>query len=194
MIIRLVRLVTLVVGLWAAAGTPGSAAVHDRPQTAQAAGPKVTREYLIKAALLYNFAKFTDWPAHSFEGPDAPLLICVLGADPFGPALKTIEGKVIKNRPVVTRVVSRVLDSRRCHVIFVSDSEQSRLAEILELVGDDPILTIADMPDFAVSGGIINLKVVENKSRFDINLAAAHRANLKLSSKLLILAQQVMAD
>ncbi len=194
MIIRLVRLVTLVVGLWAAAGTPGSAAVHDRPQTAQAAGPKVTREYLIKAALLYNFAKFTDWPAHSFEDPDAPLLICVLGADPFGPALKTIEGKVIKNRPVVTRVVSRVLDSRRCHVIFVSDSERSRIGEILDLVGDDPILTIADMPDFAASGGIINLKVVENKSRFDINLNAAHRANLKLSSKLLILAQQVMAD
>lgn len=194
MIIRLVRLVTLVIGLWAAAGAAGSAAALDGAQAAQAGEPKVTREYLIKAALLYNFAKFTDWPAHSFEGPDAPLLICVLGSDPFGPALKTIEGKVIKNRPVVTRVVSRVLDSRRCHVIFVSDSERSRLAEILELVGDDPILTIADMPDFAVSGGIINLKVVDNKSRFDINLAAAHRANLKLSSKLLILAQQVMAD
>ncbi len=162
-------------------GTDAQAASESPPPTAATA----SREYLIKAVFLYNFAKFTTWPAESFPDPQAPLRLCIFGEDPFGAAMESIEGKSIKQRPLAVIRIVQVADAERCHILFISTSEEERLRTILDDLRDRPILTIADMPDFARAGGTINLKTVEDRIRFDINVDAANAAALKLSSKLL---------
>lgn len=152
---------------------------------------QVSREYLIKAALLYNFAKFATWPAEAFRDARAPLRVCILGADPFGVALESIDGKRIRNRRLVTARIDEVGGAERCHVLFVSASERDRLTSILESIREQPILTVADMPWFARFGGIIALKVVQDRSRFEINIDAANDVGLSLSSRLLRLADIV---
>lgn len=155
-----------------------------------AAAAEMSREYRIKAAFLYNFAKFTRWPAESFRDSDAPLDICVFGQDPFGAALQSIAGKTIRGRKVAVHRVDSVEAGAGCHLLFISDSEARRLTGILKSLRGRPVLTIADMPDFARAGGIINLKTnQDDKVRFEINVGTAKRAGLKISSKLLNLAE-----
>ena len=157
------------------------------PRAAVAAEP--AREYLIKAAFVYNFAKFTEWPAAALPD-DSAVRICVLGEDPFGPALQTIDGKSIKGRALVVQRIAAAEDAPGCHVVFVSASEQERLAGILQALGGQPILTIADIPDFTRAGGIITLKTNKQQQvRFEINVAVAKRAGLRLSARLLNLAE-----
>ena len=151
---------------------------------------EISREYLIKAAILYNLAKFATWPETAFANPGAPLRVCVLGDDPFGAALDTLHGKQVGNRPLATARIAAVHDAPQCHILFVSVSETARLAKILDYVGQMPILTVADINRFANSGGIIALKKVDNRSRIEINTGAANQAGLKLSSKLLRLADK----
>ncbi|MFQ6017517.1 MAG: YfiR family protein [Kiloniellaceae bacterium] len=148
-----------------------------------------SREYLIKAAFLYNFAKFTEWPASAFADRGAPLHLCVLGEDPFGAALESIEGREIRGRAVAVLRIASLRVAANCHLLFISDSEEARLRKILESLRDRPVLTVADMPNFARAGGIISLKTLEEKIRFEINNGTAKRAGLKLSSKLLNLAE-----
>ncbi len=152
---------------------------------------RINREYLIKAAILYNFAKFASWPESAFSYPGAPLRICVLGEDPFGAALDSLHGKRVRNRPLAISRVGTIEEAPQCHILFVSASEEARLPTILDYVGRLPILTVADMGRFANSGGIIALKEVDNRSRIEINIGAAEQAGLKLSSKLLRLADMV---
>ncbi|MCZ6844568.1 MAG: YfiR family protein, partial [Alphaproteobacteria bacterium] len=151
----------------------------------------ISREYLIKAAILYNFAKFASWPAAAFSNDTAPLRICVIGADPFGPALESLNGKTVRNRALVTALIAKVEDAAACHILFVSASEKDRLGAILDTVSALPILTVADINRFANSGGIIALKEVDDRSRIEVNIGAAKQAGLKLSSKLLRLADTV---
>ncbi len=153
--------------------------------------PEISREYLIKAAILFNFAKFASWPDTAFSDPDAPLRICVLGEDPFGAALESLNGKQVRHRPLATKRLAGLEGAPQCHILFVSASEESRLATILDYVSKLPILTVADIGRFANSGGIIALKEVDNRSRIEVNLGAAELAGLKLSSKLLRLADTV---
>lgn len=155
-----------------------------------AAAQELSREYLIKAAFLYNFAKFTEWPAAAFATADAPLTICVLGEDPFGAALDAIDGKEIKGRTVAVRRLADATDAQACQVIFISASEQTRLSRILASLRGKPVLTVADFPAFARTGGIINLKTnKDDRIRFDINIGTAQQAGLRMSSKLLSLAE-----
>ncbi len=157
---------------------------------APAAAAETSREYLIKAAFLYNFAKFTEWPAGSFPDSAAPLDVCVFGEDPFGGALESIAGKTIRGRRVAVHRVASIEAGAACHLLFISTSEATRLAGILESLRDRPVLTIAEMPGFARSGGIINLTTNSNDQiRFEINIGIAKRVGLKLSSKLLNLAE-----
>ena len=153
--------------------------------------PDVSREYLIKAAILFNFAKFASWPDTAFNNPTAPLRVCVLGEDPFGAALDSLQGKRVRSRPIETARNVNLEEARQCHILFVSASEESRLPAIIQYVAKLPILTVADINRFANSGGIIALKEVDNRSRIEVNLSAAERAGLKLSSKLLRLADTV---
>lgn len=157
---------------------------------AWAAAEEPSREYRIKAAFIYNFAKFTRWPAGSFADDEAPLDFCIYGDDPFAGALDAVAGRTIRGRRVVVRRIAAIEASAGCHLLFISDSEAGRLTGILAALGDRPVLTVADMPDFARAGGIINLTTnADDKLRFEINTGTARRAGLKLSSKLLSLAE-----
>jgi len=157
---------------------------------AWAAAKEPSREYRIKAAFIYNFAKFTRWPAGSFADSAAPLEFCIYGEDPFDGALDAIAGNTIHGRKVAVRRIAAIEASGGCHLLFISASEAGRLTDILAALGDRPVLTVADMPDFARAGGIINLKTTaEDKLRFEINTGTAQRAGLRFSSKLLNLAE-----
>ncbi|NKB50005.1 MAG: DUF4154 domain-containing protein [Alphaproteobacteria bacterium] len=161
---------------------------------AQGEAAKFDREYLIKAAILFNFAKFASWPETAFSHASAPLRVCVLGDDPFGAALDGLHGKQVRNRSLVTARIGAVEETPQCHVLFVSGSEEANLPDILDYVGTLPILTVADIGRFANTGGIIALREVDNRSHIDINLGAAEKAGLRLSSKLLRLANTVSSQ
>ncbi len=149
-----------------------------------------SREYLMKAAYLYNFAKFVDWPAGVFLNKNAPITLCILGKDPFGSALKTITGKNVGKRKLVIQHLTRLESLKQCHILFISTSEEKRLPQILSSINGKPILTISEIKGFTQCGGIINFITIEN-IRFEINEDAAHQAGLRISSELLKLAKSV---
>lgn len=157
-------------------------------------GEQPGREYLIKAAILYNFAKFISWPKESFSNADASLQLCVIGKNPFGTALASVEGKRVHTRRLATRVIPDTSHIGRCHLLFVSTSEGGRLDDILSATDGTSILTVSEMPGFSRAGGMITLKIVEDRTRFDINRLATNRAGLKLSAKLLRLADRVIQN
>ncbi len=169
-------------------GGANAPAVQAEPDSANASA---SREYRIKAAFLYNFAKFTVWPAEAFADAKAPLRLCVLGEDPFHGALAALEGRTVKNRPMVAGRLSSGDPLGQCHLLFVSASEHGRLGTILESLRGMPVLVVGDTPHFARSGGTIRLKIVGNKVRFEINVGAAQHAKLKIDSRLLRLGRIV---
>ena len=146
-------------------------------------------EYKVKAAFLYNFTRFIDWPQVSRSSSD--FSICILGLNPFGEELDVINGKPVKDRKVVTRLIKDVRDIEGCDCLFVSDSEKQNLDDIFRAVGERNVLTVGDMKGFAGAGGVIQFVTQESKIRFFINLTGARRAGLKISSKLLELAKDV---
>jgi hypothetical protein len=147
-------------------------------------------EYQVKAAFLYNFAKFVEWPAGA--GVDAPLVIGVLGKDPFGSQIdRAVEGKTVNGRRLMIKRFSSLEAYEYCHILFVSSSERSNLPQIIAAVRNSSVLTVSETERFAHIGGIINFVTIENRIRFEINQAAAERAGLKISSKLLSLARVV---
>ena len=166
----------------ALAGAADAPAVQADPGAAKASA---SREYRIKAAFLYNFAKFTVWPAAAFADAKAPLRLCLLGDDPFHGALAALEGRTVKNRPIVASRLESTDSPEKCHLLFVSASEHGRLGTILKSLRGMPVLVVGDIPGFARSGGTIRLETVENKVRFEINVGAAHHAKLKIDSRLL---------
>ena len=145
-------------------------------------------EYAVKAAYLYNFAKFVEWPPGTFATTDAPLLICIAGDNPFGAALATLSDKTVENHPVRLRHMPTAGSLAQCHIVFISRTEQGRFRAMLEKLDDLPILSVSDIADFTRAGGMIDLVEVEQRIRFNINLSAARRARLRLSSQLLKLA------
>lgn len=149
-------------------------------------------EYEIKAAFLYNFAKFVEWPDELFLDPNAPFVFGVLGHDPFGQILEqTIGGKYIQGRRLEIDRFKRCEDIQYCHILFIALSEKECIEEIVEKVNRFGVLTVGDMEGFAERGGVINFFMKENKVRLCINPNAAERANLKISSKLLNVSQIV---
>lgn len=151
---------------------------------------QASSEYQVKAAFLYNFAKFVDWPAEAFAGSNGMLVIGVIGDDPFGGSLdQAINGKTINGRPLVVRRLRWGQDLRSCHIIFISSSERQRLKQIIESLRGVSVLTVGDMGQFNQQGGIINFILEANKVRFEINSRGADQARLKVSSKLLSLAK-----
>ena len=164
----------------------GGAAGAEPTRTAK---PAAYGEYLIKAAFLYNFAKFTEWPSDAYTNGAAPLRVCVLGRDPFGTALETIAGKRIRERLVATLRITRLDQARPCQILYISASERDRLGAILARLGREPILTVTDLPGFGAPGAMINFQTVADKVRFEIDTDHAAFAGLSFSSKLLSLAQ-----
>ena len=143
-------------------------------------------EYQIKAVFLFNFTQFVDWPANAFSDAQTPLVIGVLGDDPFGPYLdETVRGEKVKDRPLVVQRYRRPADIKTCHVLFISRSESARLDQIFGSLRGRNILTVSDIEGFARRGGMMLFLTQGNKTRLRINLEAAKAANLTISSKLL---------
>jgi YfiR/HmsC-like len=149
-------------------------------------------EYQVKAALLFNFIKFVEWPADAFSDDGAPIVVGVVGNDPFGRALdQAVNGKSIRGRQVITRRLRWDQDLRACHLLFISPSERKRLPQILAGLRGASVLTLSDINQSNQPGGIINFILEADKVRFEINASMAEQARLKISSKLLALAKTV---
>jgi YfiR/HmsC-like len=169
------------VGLAAALGWPAAAA---HCQTAD--------EYQVKAAFIYNFAKFVEWPPEAFKTPAEPMTICVLGQNPFGGGLdRIVSGKAIEGRALAVRQISGEQQASGCQILFVSSSEGKRVGLIVSAFPRTGTLTIGETEDFALDGGVINFKIEDGRVRLQVNVKAAEKARLRISSKLLSLAQIV---
>ncbi len=149
-------------------------------------------EYQVKAAFLFNFAKFTEWPNHAWPSRDAPLNLCVMGKDPFGGAvLATFEARRIGSREFRSHTGLALDELAGCQILFIASSEERNLPAIMRAVATRPILTISDIGGFVEDGGMIGLLTLDDRILFDVNLAASERASLKLSSQMLKLAHRV---
>ena len=147
-------------------------------------------EYAVKAAFLYNFARFVEWPDDARVSPS--FRICIVGDDPFGTALDdAVRGKKVHHRPVeVTHPDSD--DLAGCHIVFVPSSEKATVPRLLTGAAAPGVLTVGETDGFTHAGGIIGMRLQDSKVRFDVNLQAAQRAGLRVSSELLKLATEVI--
>lgn len=146
-------------------------------------------EYKVKAALILNCARFTQWPDNAFAGADKPCDFCVVGGAALEASFRTIDGKDIGSRQLRVRFVRGAGDFQGCDAIFISkDIDPSTALGILADVKDRPVLTVGEMTDFARRGGVINFFNREGRLRLEINPGSARRQGLKLSSRLLKLA------
>lgn len=160
-----------------------------------AATAQSATEYQVKAAFLFNFAKFVEWPADAFPNADAPLQICVLGQDPFGRDFEqVIEDKAVDGHRLEVAHPEGVPQARACQILFIAFSEKQKVRDILQGLAGVSVLTVGDTPGFAKMGGIINFVLDENRVRFEINPKAAERAHLKLSARLLTVAKVIVAE
>ena len=152
-------------------------------------------EYLIKAGFIYNFAKFVEWPSTAFADADSPIVIGVLGNDPFGPMIdRIVEDKKIGNRGFIVKRFKwgkDLRDLRDCKILFISASEKAHIDDVLQMVKGQPILTVGETPGFAERGGMIRFVLEDNRVRFEVNVDAARQAELNISSRLLTLARIV---
>jgi len=149
-------------------------------------------EYKVKAAFLFNFARFVTWPTYKFDTADSPIDICVLGLDPFDGVLdETVSGKTISSRPLRIRRAQRPDDLRKCHIVYVGESDPARLQTLLGALSGHAVLTVHESPD-TQNNGVVRFLIEDDRVRFEINTAAAARENLQLSAKLLGVARVVL--
>lgn len=149
-------------------------------------------EYQIKAAFIYNFARFVDWPTQAFNDASSPLIIGVLGKNDFGSSLaQTINEKIVHGHPLQFKSFPSLAQATNCQILFISTSEKNHLPKIISTLRTASILTVGETDDFINRGGMIRLRIVDDKVRFDINNSAAKSAGLTISSKLLTLAINV---
>jgi hypothetical protein len=146
-------------------------------------------EYQIKAKYIYNFTRFVDWPEESFENPDSPFVIGIIGNDPYGIDLdKTIEGKQIKNRRFIIRRCQNIEDLSSCHILFIGVDKGAQRSQIFNKIKNKCILTVGDEEHFARDGGMINFIIMKKRIRFEINREAVKQSHLKMSTNLLKMA------
>jgi len=149
-------------------------------------------EYQVKAAYMYNFAKFVDWPAEVFDSPAQPLVFCVLGPTPLSRVLgETLAGKMLDRRPLVYRPLTDSSQAAKCQVLFIGFPDKSRLRQTLDEVKSFHVLTVGEREDFTAEGGIVRFVMDAGRVRLEFNLDAADDAKLRVSAKLLGLAKVV---
>ena len=148
-------------------------------------GDTAPGEYQVKAAILYNFAKFVEWRVDAFSHPSSPIVIGILGDDPFGSAFEAVKDKLIKGRKVQVLRSGKERDLSRCHVLFISSSERGRLSSILTELEGSRALLVSDIGKFAVRGGMIGLVMRNDMVDFEINVDAVQRAGIRISERLL---------
>ena len=147
-------------------------------------------EYRLKAAFIYNFSKFIEWPEHAFRGK-REFCVASLGRTPLDKELAALSGKSVNGRSIVFRQVNSPEEAAQCQVLFISRSEMARLDGILDLLGGLPVLTVADSADFCKYGGMLSLDNEMGKVVFDVNFRETQRAKLKPNSQLFRLARKV---
>lgn len=153
----------------------------------------VSNEYDVKAAFLFHFAQFVEWPADAFREPNGPLNYCTIGEDPFHGVLdETLKGKSVSNRLLRVRHLGVREPVADCQIIFLGAADKKLLGEVLNSVSGQPALCVGETDHFARDGGMIGFFLENNKVRFDINLQAVERARLKIDSRLLFLAKNVV--
>lgn len=150
------------------------------------------KEDQVKASYIYNFAKFVKWPAATITPDVMPFYICIEGVQPLSGNILLLQSRQLDGHKIEVRTFAEVTEPSQCNVLFIGNSEQDRLAKILSQVSSLPVLTISDLPDFTNNGGMIGMKVLDNRVRFDINLGVAQKAELELNSQLLKLALRVI--
>lgn len=155
---------------------------------------KILPEYEIKAVYIYNFAKYITWPDNAFESPEAPLFFCIVGSNPFGNALNTIENKMVKGRNLKTKLCGTMECITECHILFISSSKKKELSKIMSILQGLPVLIISESKKSIYVGVMIVIFKVGEKVRFNINWPAAQRAQLHISSHLLKLAGEVINE
>ena len=171
-----------------------------------------SREYKIKAAFLYNFIKFVDWPEERAVAEDETVMIGIIGKDPFRDAFEPVKNKKVKGNDTVIKYFQGfkelkkleegnsseyeniVAELRKCHLLFICSSEKNNLVDILSLIKNHNILTVGETPGMLEVNGIINFLLEENKVRFEINLSNARESKLVIRSQLLRLAKNVIDD
>ncbi len=149
---------------------------------------EISGAYSVKAAYLYNFTKFVEWPADRFNIPKEPFILYILGENHFKNALKTIKNKKIGLRKLKIKFCKSIREIKNCHILYISSSEKKNLNQILSEISGQPILTVSSIDNFATHGGMIHLFRTENQIHFNINIDAATISRLKISSQLLKLA------
>ncbi|AYB29081.1 YfiR family protein [Chryseolinea soli] len=153
---------------------------------------ETSKEYQVKAVFLYNFTQFIEWPPDAFDQPDAPLVIGILGPDPFGKYLdETVQGEKVNGHPLVVQRFHTLADVAHCQILFISTDEKNQWKQIFEYAKARHVLTVGDVTNFSKQGGMIRFFPEENKIRIRINLTSVKNADLKVSSKLLRLAEIV---
>jgi hypothetical protein len=153
--------------------------------------PQVYNEYEIKAAFIYNFSKFVEWPDNVISPSADSITLCIIGNNPFGNMIRAIEGKAVKNKTLSIKNITSPVNIKGCNILFIASSEEDNLKPILSQAAKNHALTIGDTEGFDKMGVIINMFIEEDKVRFNINIDAAERSGFKISSKLLKLSKPV---
>ncbi len=177
-------------------GVIAVAAVATVPQSSQA-NTERAREYLLKAAFVYNFAKFVDWPATAFATDCSPLIMCIHGHEAFAQFAAAMKGKSIANRPIEVFDAHRSGTPASCHLAFAggdADADAADAADAHGLVRSEAagVLTVSDARNFVRGGGMVGLITVDNKMRFEVNLSASRKAGIRINAVVLRLAKSVL--
>jgi YfiR/HmsC-like len=152
----------------------------------------VSSEYTVKAAFLFHFSQFVEWPASTVPSPNSPLTYCTIGDDPFlGELDEALKGKTVGNHALAVQHLTARDQVDGCQILFIRASEKKRFSEVSAKAERYSILTVGESEHFTRDGGMIGFFLEDNKVRFDINLEATKRAKLKVSSRLLLLARNV---
>jgi hypothetical protein len=152
-------------------------------------------EYQVKAVFLLNFLKYVEWPAAAHSTTNSPFKIVQAGEDRFAPDFGAfVKSKAIDGRAVTLKRSGAADDWQRCHILFVSGSEKRNVRNILSAVKGRPVLTVGESDNFIAEGGMINFVMKDNKVRLHINLVAVEKAGLKISSRLLGVADVVKRE
>ena len=149
-------------------------------------------EYQVKAAFLYNFAKFVQWPPGTFASPTDPIGICIVGQNPFGSTLENmVQGKMVGDRTFVVRRLPDTQQAKSCQILFIGAGEWKRVRVMLDVLRGAPVLTVGETDDFTSFGGVIAFQLEGPRVRIQIDLQSAEHAKVRISSKLLSLAEIV---
>jgi hypothetical protein len=152
-------------------------------------------EYRVKAAFIFHFAQLVEWPAERATGADNSLVLCTLGEDPFQGLLEgTVAGKAVGNRILRVRHLGQPQDMQACQIVFLGRAQSKQIPTLVSALHQAPVLTVGETAGFLDAGGMIDFLLEDNKVRFEVNLDAAESADLKIGSRLLVLAERVVGE